>query len=289
MKQNLVEQIGVMLLKKGFTVKALTRTCFDLIARKDTQVMLVKVLEDANSVSPEYAEEMKKLSSYLNAPSIIIAEKAGAALEDNVVYSRFDVYTLNTNTFAGCLENRFPFVKRSQAGLTVSVNGEKLRQAIEQQGHSLTTLARIIGVSSRMIQKYEAGQAEVSFNKAISMYKVFGDNVFNKINIFSERKEEAAYQSKSEITKKYDELGFEAAETKKVPFDVIAKKEKEIILTEVGDKTSPQLQPLTKLLEADNLVIFKNKKPKDMPALTRKEFLDFEKARELIKFLKEFQ
>ena len=38
----------------------------------------------------------------------------------------------------------------------------------------------------------------------------------------------------------------------------------------------------------DNLVIFNKKKPKDVPAITKKEFLEFEKANQLIKFLKEF-
>jgi len=48
------------------------------------------------------------------------------------------------------------------------------------------------------------------------------------------------------------------------------------------------MQSLSELLDADNLVIFNKKKPKDIPAVTRKEFLEFEKSNQLIKFLKEF-
>jgi hypothetical protein len=43
------------------------------------------------------------------------------------------------------------------------------------------------------------------------------------------------------------------------------------------------------LLDAERLTIYKKKKPKDIPALTKKEFMEFEKASELIKFLKEFE
>ena len=62
-----------------------------------------------------------------------------------------------------------------------------------------------------------------------------------------------------------------------------------MILTEVGDVHKPGLDSLSKLVDADRLTIYKKKKPKDVPALTKKEFMDFEKARELIKFLKEFE
>ena len=94
---------------------------------------------------------------------------------------------------------------------------------------------------------------------------------------------------KSDIAKKFSSLGFEAMETKKVPFDVIAKREKEIVLTDVGDKARPGFKPLSKLIDAESLVIFKKKKPKDIAAMTKEEFLEYEKAKELIKFLKEFE
>ena len=101
-------------------------------------------------------------------------------------------------------------------------------------------------------------------------------------------KKEAKQEPKSDIARKYDDLGFESAETRKTPFDIVAKKEKEIVLTGIGDKMHRHLQPLSRLLEADRLIIFRKKKPKDTPALTKKEFLEFEKAKELIKFIKEF-
>ena len=37
------------------------------------------------------------------------------------------------------------------------------------------------------------------------------------------------------------------------------------------------------------LFLYKKKKPKDIAAMTKEEFLEYEKAKELIKFLKEFE
>ncbi len=287
MKPELLEQVGISLLRKGYTLKYLTRTCFDILARKEGRILLIKVLEDANSISPEYAEQMKNLCFYINASPIVIADKAGARLQDNIIYSRFDIYTLSPASFANCLENKFPFAKRSKAGLTASLSGRKLKEMREHQGYSLSSLAKKLGVSSRMVSKYEAQDSEVTFKRALRIYDVFGGNVFKKIDIFAPL-QKIDVRCRSDVGKKYLDLGFDAAETRKTPFNVVAKREEEIILTEVCDKPNPQAKSMSKLIDAENLVIFRKKKPKNIPSLTKKEFLEFEKANELIKFLKEF-
>ncbi|MBI2663862.1 helix-turn-helix domain-containing protein [Candidatus Woesearchaeota archaeon] len=288
MKKSLTDEIGILLLRKGFTVKSLLRGSFDLAARKGATILLIKVLEDANSITQETAEAMRKVSSYIDAAPITISKKAGGYLEDGVVYSRFGVYTLNYATFMNALENRFPFIMSSKAGLTASVIGEKLRQMREESGYSLGQLSRKVGVSKRMIAKYETGQADVSVNKAFTLHKIFGPAIFRQIAVFNSWKNFPGAK-KSLVAEKYTHLGFEADDTKKVPFDVIARKDSEIILTEIGDKQNPQLQPLQKLLEADTLVIFKDKKPKKIAAMTKKEFMSYDSALELIKFVKEFE
>ena len=287
MKQALLDKVNIFLLKRGFTIKNLTRTCFDVLARRNEQIFLVKVLEDANSIGKEHTEEMLSVAAYIGASPVIIADKAGDKLEDNVVYTRFEIYTLNYNTFLNCINNRFPFIKRSHAGLTASVAGKKLKEKREESGYSLNSLSKKIGVTSRMMAKYENEDSEITVNKAKKLYDIFGYQVFEQVDVFSGNKQPKS-KFESKVSRKYVELGFDATETKKTPFDIIAKKGKEIILTEVSDKVNPQMQPLSKLLDADNLVIFRKKKPKNIPSMTKKEFMEFDEANELVKFLKEF-
>ncbi|MBI2652211.1 helix-turn-helix domain-containing protein, partial [Candidatus Woesearchaeota archaeon] len=240
MKQTLLDKVNIFLLKKGFTIKNLTRTCFDILARRSGQILLIKILEDANSISKEYSEEMIAVTSYINASPLILAEKAGNRLEDNIVYSRFDIYTLNFNTFLNCINNRFPFIKRSHAGLTASIVGKKLKEKREERGYSLNALSKRIGVTSRMIMKYENENSEVTINKAMKIYNLFGYEVFNEVDIFVQR-ENPENKAETEVSKKYIDLGFDATETKKTPFDIIAKKGNELIFTEVSDKVNPQM------------------------------------------------
>src|SRR3989338_11001335 len=276
MKKDLIDRIAVFLLKDGFTVKSLTGSCFDLLARKQENILIIKVLEDANSVSRQYVDEMDNVAAYVGATPLIISEKAGDKLEDNVLYTRFGMYTLNFFTLSNSIKNRFPFIKRTQAGLTAYIDGNKLRKKREELGYSLNSLSKKLGVTKRMITRYENEDSEITISKAMKLYNIFGGEVFNEIDIFSGKKMVQS-RDKSDFSKKYIDLGFEARDTKKTPFDVMARKDNELILTEIGDKTKPDFSSLSMLLDANNLVIFRKKKPKNIPAMTKKEFLEFEK------------
>jgi len=286
MKKDLVDQISVFLLKQGFTVKILNAGSFDIIARKD-QVFLIKALSDANSLEDNWAQGMRKIAGYIIGVPLVIADKAGEPLVDNVVYLRYGVYTINLPTFKSCIKKKLPIIKSTRAGYTACVSGNELRKKREEAGYSINTLATKLGVSKKMIQNYEKEQSEITLKKALKLYDIFGDQVFEHINILDAF--ETKSDPKSEISKKYYELGFKATDTKRAPFDVIAKKNNDIILTEIGDKASPDLLPWARLLEVNKLVIFRKKKPKDIPSVTKPEFLELEKAKELIKFVKEFE
>ena len=286
MKKGLLDEVSIFLLKQGYTIKVMSSGCFDMIARKE-HILLIKALSDANAISKEHADEMKRIAAYIDGVPLIIAERAGARLADNIAYMRFGIYTFNFETFKGCMR-KLPIIRSTQAGYTASVSGKMLKQMREEMGYSLNKLAQKLGVSSRMVAKYENNDSEITLKKAQRLYDIFGNSIFKRVRVF-ETFFKPVQLSKSDVSKKYIELGFEASETKKVPFDVIAKKDREVILTEVGDKTSPHLVPLARLLDVDKLVIFKKKKPKNIPSITKHEFLEFEKAQELIKFLKEFE
>ncbi|MFH1398603.1 MAG: helix-turn-helix domain-containing protein [Candidatus Woesearchaeota archaeon] len=287
MRSTLLDGLSVLLLKEGFTTKMMEKGCFDILARRE-DILLIKVLNDANAVSEGAAGELKKLGAYVDGVPLIVAEKAGGALQNNVVYVRYGVYTMNSYTFKSCVNRRLPIVKSTQAGFTTALEGEKLKRKREEFGYSLHALAAKLGVSSRMVAKYEAGESEITLKKALKLYDLFGRAVFREVGVFDSVLRPFGL-ARSDISKKYLELGFEAAETERVPFDVIARRQSEVILTEVGDKQSSELIPMARLLDVNKLVIFGKHKPKDIPAMSKKEFLEFEKASELIKFIKEFE
>ncbi len=290
MKNELLDKVAMALLRKGFTVKILPRRWFDIVARRESTILIIKVLSDANSISQDLADEMKKIGSFISGSPLIVAEHAGEMLEDNVVYSRFGIYTISLATFSSCINDNLPFIIKRNSGMTVYVSGEKLSECIDESRYSLTDISRRMGVSKQMVVRYKADKSEVSLKKAEALHQIFGGAIFEKVNIFYVRND-SSVSVKSSLAKKFEELGFSAADTKKAPFDIIAKGNSKIILAEVGDTPKPDLSSITKLIDASNLIIFDNKRPKErtMPNISRESFLDIDTAHELVKFLREFE
>ena len=280
------EQVILELIKNNFIVKAL-HGCFDIVARKDDKILFIKVLEDANSITPDMTHQLLKAASALHASPLIISDKATSKLKDNVIYTRYNIPTVNLATFTSCLNNAPLYMVSKQSGVTAQIIGSKLKEMMEKEEVSLGKLSRVVGVSKRMLLKYENEDAEISVQRAIKMYGIFGDQVFKKIDIFSAQHETHTIPS-SDIAIKYEDLGFMVTETRKVPFDMVANKENTLILTSVGDKVNKDLNNISKAIGASDLAIFTKKKPVDIPAMTKEEFLEFEKAAALIKFIQEY-
>lgn len=287
MKPDLIEGLSQLLLKNKFLVGLLgPNSHLDIIARNKDKAILIKVLGDANSIRKESADDIGKIASYVNSTPIIIAEKAGLPLEDNIVYARFGIYTVNLKTFENFINNNRIFIKSTKAGLTASLSVTKLKNRLDKGNISMRTLSKKIGVSARMVWKYENDDSEITLQKALKIYELFGD-VFNEINLFSF--DNSLFSDVStDISRKYSSLGFSTAEIKKSLFDVVAKKGKEIILTKVGDDFDKNLTYFSKMLDVEDLVIFENKRPKDVASIKKDEFLELDRADELIKVVKEF-
>ncbi len=286
MKESLQDKVSISLLKAGYSIKQM-KGCCDVIARKNETILLVKVLEDTNSMTKEHAEEMKKIASMIQASPLIIAEKGGHTLEDNVVYARLGMHAINLPTLLNALHQHIPFIKSNRSGLTVEIKGKTLQQKREEENISLHALSRKMGVSSRMIVKYENESAEISFERALKVYELFGADVFTPINLFSFPTDTMIYTVSSDVGKKFNGMGFSTLETRKLPIDLIAKKESELIITGIGDHVPLDIMNISTLIDADKLIIFNKKKPKEQPAISKEEFFDLKDAHELIKFLRE--
>ncbi len=284
--KRIEEQVLLELIKHNFIVKAL-QGCFNIVARKDDKILLIKVLEDANSVTPDMTQELINTSAALHASPIIISEKATVKLKDNVVYTRYNIPTISVNTLISYLDNNPVYMLSKKSGITARIIGRQLKTIRESGDISLGKLSRVIGVSKRMLLRYENGDAEISLQRAMRMYQIVGNKVFQKVDLLTTY-HQYPHQSSSDIYSKYENLGFKATETKKVPFDIIASRENILILTSVGDKVNKDLNNISHTIGANDLAIFTKKKPQNIPALSKEEFLEFEKASSLIRFIQEY-
>ena len=159
---DLVKSIRETLGKAGFYVSdlySIRLTGFDLVARRDNSLLIIKVLTNIDALSEDVAEELKTLSTLLDGCPLLIGEKNGAGiLEEGVVYFRFGVNTITLNTLRNHLLEGMPIkAYAAPGGLYVTLDEERLRVLRQEKGISLGSFARFVRVSRKTAQFYEQG------------------------------------------------------------------------------------------------------------------------------------
>ena len=301
--QLLMQQTATALKTCGYQTHLLARNCFDIIAR-GPHTLLIKILTNANAFSNVYVHELQQICAYMHASPLIVAENAGAILNEGVIYSRLGVSVISLETLKMALKHRAPSMISTNAGIAIGIDGPKLKQLREAQGLSLQQLAFRLGVSRRMVARYETNFTEMTLPRAQRLLNLFGDQIFHKIDVFDHRHRDAKHvmhDTSSPLTTKYFQLGFHALNTQHAPFDILARRQTpeehqeepipDIIFTAVGDRHKPGLHDMAKLFDAHSLYIFHRQRPsvhEEIPTLSQTEFMRFHQYGDLMDFLREF-
>ncbi|AEA47573.1 transcriptional regulator [Archaeoglobus veneficus] len=244
MHAAVVESILRILDKAGFRVTDLVETkprCFDIVARKDEIVMLIKVLYNVDSLKAEMAEEMKLVAKLLKASPVVVGERFKFDyLERGVVYNRYGLPVINTATFYDfVVEGIPPMVYSAPGGYYVRLDSERIREARQRLGISIGELAKMLGVSRRAIKKYEEG-VDTSVENAVKLEEFLGEYVIKAIDILNfvkddvEPKEDVELRNgEAEIVEQLRCIGVNVYPIKHAPFDVVSKTGDEAVLTGV--------------------------------------------------------
>ena len=161
-REELIKNIRETLAKCGFFLSDphnIRSISFDIIARRDKQLLIIKALTNIDSLSGEDAEQLRVLANALGGrPMGNGAHSSPGQLDDGRFYSRFGIPIMSEVTFEEhVLEGVPPFVYAAPGGLYVRLKGDFIREIREQRNISLGTLAEAAGVSRKAIQMYESG------------------------------------------------------------------------------------------------------------------------------------
>ena len=232
----IVKSVLKILSKAGFEVTDLIETkprCFDVVARKEDLILLIKVLYNADSLKSEMASDMKLVAKLLKASPIVVGERFKVNyLERGVVYNRYGLPVVNTATFHDFIyEGIPPMIYSAPGGYYVRLDREKLKEARERKGLTVGMLARKLGVSRRLVKKYEEG-ADASLENAAKLENLLGEYVIKEIDLlnFAELSEEVEdkklsdlNRSEEEIVEQLREIGLNVYAVKHAPFDIVSK------------------------------------------------------------------
>lgn len=257
-KEFLINRVIAILGRAGFIISercTIRPRSFDIAARRDDLLLLIKVISNIDGLNEETTREMQFLSKCLLGYPIVIGEKTrDHSLEPGVVYFRYRIPAFDIDTISDYLIKDIPpLIYAEHGGLYVNLEGNTLKQERIRKNISLGTLASMLGVSRRTISKYEEGEMAASVDVALKLEEMLDHgftvavNLFEKFNLDDSQKQESIEKESPDIFSILTKMGFNVLPTYQAPFDAVSQSsnrrdENATILTGVGEYTKTTIK-----------------------------------------------
>ncbi len=309
-RTQLTQELNSQLDEAGFSLSSqcdVRPSCFDLVARKGEQLLLVKVLSNIDALTKEDADALQLVAHFFNATPLIVGHKTRKGkLDSGVVYKRHGVSTIAPRSFQSMIvEKRMPKEFAQRGGRLVAINGAKLREARLEQQMSTGDLADCIQVSARAVLAYEKDEMDVSIDIAERLEKVLETDLMIPIDLLQERADIPTMQHGAptdvlevRVNEFFARLGMKVLWTDRAPFHVAAKEDDAPLISGIGSlkswslkKRMEILKSVSKVTEADAVIIVEegqsDENVVDLPVIRQLELDDIDKPRELKKIIEE--
>jgi len=281
-------------------------SCFDFAAQREKQLAFVKVYANIGNVFSKDASELQTISKCFSATPIIIGSKTRRKpLEDDTVYSRYNIYAVNPKTLEDIiLHGMHPLVEAGPGGYYIKLDGNLIRKKRQKLGLSIGKMAEMMGISRRTLYGYERGMAKASVSAAYKLEWVLGVPVVQFIDVFQSVPQGTGFFATARriivknrflqtVLGKFDQFDFRVAHTGRAPFDFIAQcSEKELkIIGGIADEKEQNIDQRTeeiisvgKVINAQPVFITDGKKipNNNIPLIHRQ---DLEKMRDPEEFI----
>jgi putative transcriptional regulator len=275
-RTELLSQVRETLTNAGFYVSELYimhPIGFDLVARRDNSLLIIKVLTNIDAMNENVANELRTLSVLLKACPLLIGEKTGLRkLEEDVVYDRCGIQTISSQTLKNHLLEGMPLeVYAAPGGLYVNINTEKIKNLRKEQKLSIGSFARELKVSRKTVQMYEDGM-NTTIEVAIRIEDIFGSNITTPIDILkkplnlktlkpSPAQPEGFREFQREIFSILQKVGYKVIPLERAPFEAVSQDKKKILLTCVDKydkklvKKAQVINSISKITEKHAVII----------------------------------
>ena len=217
---------------------------FDLVARRDNSLLIIKVLTNIDALSDEVAKELRVLSILLKGCPLLIGERCGTGLlEDDVVYYRLGIQAVTAETLRNHLLGGFSLrIFAGPGGLYVNLDSEKLKKLRQEQDISLGSFAHFVKISRRTASMYEEGM-NARVEVALRIEELFGSIITEPIDLLKPvsigKKETMTFQGETEQLRSFQQeifsllhrVGYKIIPMKKCPFEAVSSDKGRILLT----------------------------------------------------------
>jgi putative transcriptional regulator len=245
MKDQLVERVASLLREEGFQVSdcCSVRSCFDILARRDDSMLLVKILQNIEGLTPRSASELRSVASAMSGTPIVVGDHMkNAGLSSEVVYTRYGLHVVNIEAFGMILSKRTPLVYSIRGNYCVRIDPSLLSQIRKKADLTQKELAVELGVSKQSVHRYESS-GRISLEIAEKLMKLLREDIMLPGEVFSgeiSSLEEHITTTMTDLERmvyaEFRKMGFDASVTN-APFDIVAeeRRKKERVLSVVSD------------------------------------------------------
>jgi len=308
-RDQILSKVRRLLSESGFYVSeplSLRGISFDIVARRDEELLIMKALQNVDALSREDAEQLRTLANALKGRTSVIGIRSSSGrLEEGVIYSRFGVPILSYETLEELLKEGVPpFIFAAPGGLYVRINSELLRELRRERSISLGSLAEIAGVSRKAIQMYEEGMGAL-VEVAMRLEEFLNEPIIIPLDPFEYSRDLSdvlkSFDEKdrlnAEVFKMLEAIGYSVLPTARCPFEAITTDEKILLLTGV-EKYGPRLEKkayavasISKVAEKIAMIITDRlarlKSLENMPLIYRDELANIKDKQEILELIEE--
>ena len=301
---RLLEEIEKLLISQDYkTSNIYDQGSFDIVARKNLLILLLKTFINIDSVNDKNAHEMKQLANIFLASPIIVGSKSrNGILEDGVIYERYDIPAIGFETLKNMiLYNEYPEILADRGGYFVKINGKVIKQYREDYSLSLKDLADLAHVSRATMYKYENEIVRANAETAMILEEILNTKVTLDIDILKYSQEEEIHYTaiNNENAENLTKLGYGVISTNKSPFDAVAKDNNSSLIANIEKNRSEKtlkrmavpLKDLSMITSSEPVFIINNDKIKEslgtIPVIKSWELKEFERSQELLKLIRE--
>ena len=202
-------EINDLLSNHGFeTSNIYDRSCFDMVARKELELLLLKILINVDGFTGNQADEIKKVADiFLASPLVVGIKSKNEYLEEDVVYERHGIPVIAKETLKNMVvDGVYPEIFADRGGYYVQMDGEIIKRVREAQNISRQDLANKAHVSRETIYKYERGMVRAFPETAMMLESILNMKITLSVNLLTipefekDKTENSGHNTNSKIT-----------------------------------------------------------------------------------------
>lgn len=309
-RETVVQEVRLLLGRTGFfshDAKLFVSPVFDIVARRDASLVVVKCLLNGDSMTGEMAERLLQAAAMLRAsPLVVAARSSRGKLEDGVIYLRHGTPMVSLKTLKDHLVDGVPPIAfAGPGGYFVSIDSGALKRARQRRRLSLDALAREVGLSRRAVQLYEEGLG-AAVDAAERIERFFGESLTVPLDPFTYRAGAAGPDAggggtenafESYVVKALEGMGYRVTPAARCPFDAVVERPGARLLS--GIESAPSAVParartlaaIAQVAETDAVMFVSREVKTDSiggtPVVTRRELQRADSAEEIFDIIKQ--